>query len=168
MSDTPWAEVHIVSGVTPQDLDGVAADGSTAYLGDRVCLKDYDHVTILIHAGLVADARAVTLLQCTDASNSLSDEKALGFSYQYANVGLSTDQFTKTAVTGNTFNVAASNYNLHRIEVDANTLDMANGFDWIRVNIATANTSATIIGVVYLFWKPKFAAGIDSMPVVIS
>jgi len=154
--------------VTPQDLDAVAADGSTQYLGDRVCLKDYDHITILIHAGLVPDARAVTLKQCTDATNSLTDEKALAFSYQYANVGLSTDQFTKTVVTSNTFNVAASNYNLHRIEVDANTLDVANGFDWIRINIATADTSATIIGVVCLLWKPKFAAGIDTMPVVIS
>lgn len=158
--------MKFVGAVNPQDLDGVAADGSTSALGDRVCMKNYGHLTVVIRAGLCPDTRAVTLKQCTDATNSLSDEKALGFTQMYANVGQTTDVLTKTTVESNTFNLAATTGNMYIIEVDAESLDAANSFDWVRVNIATGDTSATIVDVFYILSEPKHSAG--AMPVVIS
>ena len=156
--------MKFVGAVNPQDLDGVAADGSTAALGDAVCLKDYGHLTVVLRAGLCPDTRAVTLKQSTSAA--LGSEKALAFTQMYANVGQTTDVLTKTAVTANNFNLAATPGNMYIIEVDAEDLDMANSFDWVRVDIATGDTSATIVDVLYILSEPKFSA--DAMPVAIS
>lgn len=151
--------MKFISGVAPQDIDGVAVDGSTAALGDAVCMKNYGHLTVLIKAGLCPDTRAVTLKQSTSAA--LGSEKALAFTQMYADVGL-TGTLTQTAVTSNTFNLAATTNNKYIIEVDAESLDAANSFDWVRIDIATGDTSATIVDVEYILSEPKFSAG--SMP----
>lgn len=153
--------MKFINGVTPQDIDGVAVDGSTAALGDAVCMKDYGHLTVIIKAGLCPDTRAVTLKQSTSAA--LGSEKALAFTQMYADVGM-TGALTKTTVTANTFNLAATTGNKYIIEINADDLDMANSFDWVRVNIATGDTSATIVDVEYILSEPKFAAGAAGMP----
>lgn len=150
-------QMHFVVGVVPQDIDGVAVDGSTPALGDAVCMKNYGHLTIVIMDGLCPDTRAVTVKQSTSAA--LGSEKALAFTQMYANVGLATDTLTKTTVTANTFNLPATGSNMYIIEVDAEDLDTANSFDWVRLDIATGDTSATIVTALYILSEPKFSAG---------
>lgn len=159
---------HIVSMVVPQDIDGAAMDGATSATGDRICMKNWGHATIVLFAGTMGDARVVTLKQCTDATNSLSDEKALAFTKMYANVGLTTSSFTETTVTANTFNAATSNNNLYVMEVEGSDLDVDNGFDWIRLDITTDDTAATIVAVLVILTEPKYSAKAGSMPSAIS
>jgi hypothetical protein len=95
---------------------------------DYVSLKGYDRATIIIlvdNAATVTGA-AITLKQATAVAGT--DEKALAFSSMRANVDCAAgDTLTDTAVT--------SNKNLmYVIEVAASDLDVANGFDCIRVD----------------------------------
>ena len=156
----------IVQLMVPQDIDGAAMDGASAATGDAVCMKNYGHVTIILSTGLTPDARTVTLKQSTSAA--LGSEKALGFTTNWVNEGLSTDLLTKTTVTSNTFDTAATANNMYVMEVDAEDLDMANSFDWVRLDIATGDTSATIISAIAILSEPKFAAGAAGMPTAIA
>jgi hypothetical protein len=104
---------------------------------DYVSLKGYDRATIIIlvdNAATVTGA-AITLKQATAVAGT--DEKALAFSSMRANVDCAAgDTLTDTAVTSNTFTTdTTDNKNLmYVIEVAASDLDVANGFDCIRVD----------------------------------
>lgn len=105
-----------------------------------VSLKDTTHATIVISTGAWAGGTAaVTLLQATAVAGTSS--KALAFSTVYTNATAPTSSvLTSTAVTSDTFNlsVAASTY---VIEVDAASLDVANGFDCLCVHVATPGSN---------------------------
>lgn len=151
-------EAKIVNGLSPQDVDG---DGAIA--GDYVSMKGYDHCTVIIHMGVVGAAGAVTLTQATDVSNSQSDAKTLGFSYQYNNIGLTTDTLTETAVTSNTFDHSANAENIYVIEVDARQLDTANGFDCFRVNIAAQAGGSTILSILYILTEARYGNAVSAI-----
>lgn len=128
-----------------------------AVTGDYVSMKDYSHLTIIITQGAWAGGTpAVTLKQATDVSNSRSDEKALGFSYYWTQTGLTGTGYTKTAVTSNTFKLTATPNTITVIEVEANTLDTDNGFDCVRLDIASPGANADLISAVYILSGARY------------
>lgn len=137
----------IVSGLSNASVSSVTPD--------YVSLKNYQHLTVIISLKCATGvaACAVTLKQATVVAGT--DEKALGFSWQWANADVTTDTFTKTAVTSNTFSTAATvKDKIHVIEVDSDTLDVDNGFDCVRV--ALADAAATTATVTYILSQPRF------------
>jgi hypothetical protein len=136
-----------------------------------VSLKNYRRLVIVADAlstGSVTGG-VVTLNQATDVA--ASGAKALGFTRMKRSLDLTTAQteiaqvLTETAVTSNTFSHAATTSKRTRyvVEVDADTLDIAGGFDCVRF-VSTALVNAT--GVVnYILYGARFstAAGITPM-----
>lgn len=104
---------------------------------DYVSMKGYDRLTIVIaqdNATTVTGA-AITLKQATAVAGT--SEKALAFTKMWANIDTgAADTLTETAVTSNTFTTdTTDNKNLlYVIEVKAEDLDVANGFDCVRVD----------------------------------
>lgn len=145
----------IVSGLTPQDVNGAGAIS-----GDYVSMKLYNHCTVILHFGAVGDAAAVTLTQAQDVS--ATGAKALAFTKQWANEGLTTDTFTETTVSSNTFNHAATASNLYVIEIDARELDVDNGFDCFKVGVAAQAGAATLLSILYILSEPRYEQ--DSLP----
>ncbi len=112
-----------------------------------ISLKNYNRLTILIQTGAWAGGTAaVTLTQATDVS--ASGEKALGFAYQY-NDAAASGTLVKTAVTSDTFNLAAAN-KVYVVEIDADELDVAGGFDCVACAIATPGANNDYYGVTYV------------------
>lgn len=146
MSNMRFIENHkVVVGAVPIDTTGAAVTG------DYVCMKGYTHLTVVIMQGAwAAGTPAVTLKQATDVTNSLSDEKALSFTKYYAGTALTDDNYAAAAVTSDTYNLAATANTVNIIEVDAASLDVANGFDCVRVGIATPGANADLIAVLYI------------------
>ena len=104
---------------------------------DYVSLKNYDRCTIVIAVdnATTVTGGAITLKQATAVAGT--DEKALSFSKMYANLDVAaSDTLVETAVTSDTFTTLTTNDKnaLYVIEVKASDLDVANGFDCIRVD----------------------------------
>lgn len=141
----------IVTGLAP-----ITPSSSTP---DYVSLKGYRKLTaiIVVDNGATVTGSAITLKQATDVGNSASDEKALAFTKVWANTDTgASDTLVETAVSNNTFTTATTdNKNLlYVIEVDENDLDVAGGFDCVRVG--TANATNTVLSVVYILHGAKF------------
>lgn len=127
-----------------------------AVTGDYYSLKDYNHITFIITQGAWAGGTpAVTLKQATDVA--ATDEKALSFTKYFVQTGLTGTGYTETAVTSDTFNLAATANRITVIEVEADTLDTNNGFDCIRIGIASPGSNADLISVVAILSEPRYA-----------
>ena len=105
---------------------------------DYVSLKGYSRCTIIIAVdnATTVTGGAVTLKQATAVAGT--SEKALAFSKMWANLDAAAgDTLTETAVTSDTFTtLTTDNKNLlYVIEVDADDLDVAGGFDCLRVDV---------------------------------
>ena len=134
----------------------VAAAGLllTSTLGDTkyVSLKGYRkcQIVISIADGTTVTGTAVTLKQATAVAGT--SEKALAFTRMLASEDYPTTALTETAVTSNTFTTQAVNSkdSVYIIEVDSSSLDVANGFDCIRVD-ATGHAATASRGCVVLY-----------------
>lgn len=109
--------------------------GDAAY----VSLKNYRkvRVTIDVTNATTVTGGTVTLKQATAVAGT--NEKALAFTRMLANIDVAAGQaMTETAVTNNTFTTDTTNSKRLRyvIDVDADDLDVANGFDCFRVDVA--------------------------------
>ena len=147
----------IIGAADPKDYTGVAMTAK------YISLKNYNHLTIVIHSGAwAAGTAAVSLLQASDVS--ATGAKALGFSYQWTGTAAS-GLLTKTAVTANTFNISVAN-TMHVIEVDANSLDKANSFDCVTLVVATPGANSDFYNVDYILSEPKYAAATPPSAIV--
>lgn len=126
---------------------------------DYVSLKGYDRCTIVIAVdnATTVTGGAVTLKQATAVAGT--GEKELAFSKMWANLDAAAgDSLTETAVTSNTFTtLTTDNKNaLYVIEVKAEDLDVANGFDCVRVDVLLM---ANAVGFVqYILHGPRYAS----------
>lgn len=134
----------------------VAAAGLllTSTLGDTtyVSLKNYRKLQIIISIadGTTVTGTAVTLKQATSVAGTA--EKALAFTRMLANTDYGASKtMVETAVASNTFTTQTINSkdSLYIIEVNAEDLDTANGFDCVRVDCtghaATASRGCVVI-----------------------
>jgi hypothetical protein len=135
----------------------VAAAGLllTSTLGDTmyVSMKHYRRaqVIIVIADGTTVTGADVTLKQATAIAGT--SEKALGFTRILKAADLAAAKtLVETAVTGNTFTTQAVNSkdSIYIIDIDSESLDVANGFDCFRVD-CTAHAATTPRGAVVLY-----------------
>lgn len=104
---------------------------------DYVSMKGYDRLTIVIAVdnATTVTGGAITLKQATAVAGT--SEKALAFTKMWQNIDTgAADTLAETAVSSNTFTTdTTDNKNLlYVIEVKAEDLDVANGFDCVRVD----------------------------------
>lgn len=127
-------QMKIVVGCAPAALATTAGDG------DYVSMKGYNRLTILLPVlnATTVTGGAVTLLQAQDVA--ATGAKALAMTRMWANTDAAAgDTLTKTAVTSDTFTTSTTNSKilLYVIEVLASDLDVANGFDCVRIDVAS-------------------------------
>ena len=138
----------------------VAAAGLllTSTLGDTtyVSLKGYRRCQIIISIadGTTVTGSTITLKQATAVAGT--NEKALAFTRMLANSDYGASKvMTETTVTANTFTTQTVNSkdSLYVIDVDADSLDVANGFDCLRVDgtghAATASRGCVVLYCLY-------------------
>lgn len=127
----------------------------TSTLGDTtyVSLKGYRRVqiVIIIADGTTVTGSTITLKQAT--SIAAGGEKPLAFTRMLANVDYAASKtMVETAVTSSTFTTQTtdSKNSVYVIDVDADSLDAANGFDCIRVD-GTGHAATASRGCVVLY-----------------
>jgi hypothetical protein len=148
--------VKTVMGCAPAALTSTAGDG------DYVSLKNFAklRITLAVLNGATVTGGTITLKQAQAVAGT--GEKALSFSKMFANVDCAAgDTMTETAVTSDTFTTNATNSKqlLYVIEVDASSLDIANGFDCVRID-STGMVNA-VGSAVYDLYGSRYASPID-------
>ncbi len=146
---------QIVAGFVPLDLQ-------TQRDGDWVRLRDFNHLTIVFYkgAGTAGDDATVTLQQALD--NSGTGAKALTFTEiwrKQASDVQTVGQFTKTTQSAaNTFtNTNAAGQAIWALEIDADMVDVDNGFQYVRLTLNDVGTNAQLGCVLYILTEPRFA-----------
>jgi hypothetical protein len=157
-------QVQIVSGVAPMNL-------GTARTGDVVSLKNYRRCLVLFHKGIGpnGDDPILTLLQGTDVA--FATNKALNFTTIYTKEDLTTladvGQWTKvTQAAANTFphTDAGERQCMWAIDIKAEDLDCANGYDCIRASLNDVGTTTTVGDIIYILYDPLQMAAPQDMP----
>ena len=139
----PIDNFKFVIGCAPAALATTAGDG------DYISMREYARLTIVISVlnATTVTGGAVTLKQATDVAGT--SEKALAFSTMWANTDCgASDTLVSTAVTSDTFTTSTTNSKIlmYVIEVAARDLDIANGFDCVRIDVASmASAVGTVI-----------------------
>lgn len=118
-----------------------------------VSLKNYSRMAAIIAVknATTVTGSAITLLQAKDVSGGSA--KALGFATMYGNTDTGAgDTLTETAVVSNTFTTSTTNSKtqLYIINIDSSMLDVANGFDCVRVG--TGDATAATVTVLYVLY----------------
>jgi len=127
-------EVSYVEGIAPIDMNAAAQSGN------YISMANASGCDVIVQAGTVGASYAITLTQATDASGTSA--KTLGFPYMWTNDASSgAAALTKTAVSSDTFNVDTAN-STYVVPIAADTLDVDNGFDYVRVNAADPGAAA--------------------------
>ena len=134
---------QIISAFVPVDLQDGANDG------DWVNMENHNHVAVVFFkaAGTAGDDPTLTITQATD--NSGSGEKALNFTRVYTKTGAqtSTTQFTvvdQSAANTYTDATSAEAQAIWVVEIDAQDLDVTNGFTHVQASVADVGTNAQL------------------------
>lgn len=138
-------------------VDGIVLGVPSTTTPDYVSLKNYPRLTVVIKGKntTTVTGSAITLKQAQAVANT--GEKALAFSTAYRNIDTGADdRLAAFTVSSNTFTTDATNNKtfLYVIEVQDTDLDLANGFDCVRLGTGDA-TNATL-AVTYLLWPAKY------------
>ena len=147
--------VQVLSNTTPS--------GTTPR---RVSMKGYSRCTIVINVlnATTVTGSAITVKQATDIANANSDEKAVAFSTAYRDLDVgAAEGLTSFAVSGNTFTTDTTNSKelQYVIELQATDLDVAGGFDCVR--IGTGNATAATISAEMILWGARYGAAAPDM-----
>jgi archaellin len=133
--------------------------------GVRVSMKNYSRLGILLQVTPASgtDPAAVTLKQSKTVADSPSTEKALSFTKVYKCV--SGDTWAEVAVTNDTFNTSnAAVAESFFLEIDENDLDVNNGFDCVRINVADPGSVSTPAVATGFLYQAKFKSAVATQP----
>ena len=154
--------VKTVMGCAPAALTATAGDG------DYVNLKNFAKLRItlsVLNAASGVTGGTITLKQASAVAGT--GEKALSFSKMFANLDCAAgDTMTETAVTSDTFTTptTASKQLLYVIEVDASSLDIANGFDCVRID--STGMVAAVGCAIYDLYGSRYSSPIDVSAII--
>jgi nicotinic acid phosphoribosyltransferase len=135
----------------------------TTTVGDTkyVSLKGYRKIQIVIDIanGTAVTGSTITIKQATAVAGT--GEKALAFTRMLANIDVAAAQtMVETAVSNNTFVTDTTNSKNLRyvIDVDADSLDVAGGFDCIRLDgTGHAATASRGVCVTYILYGARYS-----------
>lgn len=147
----------IVEAIKPQT-------GASARSGDWVSLKNYAHITIIVHLALGNSATTALTVDKATAVDGTGQVTGISLINWYRAQGdlTTTDAMTKgTAGTSITTSNAGTNSEVYVIEIDAT--ELGEGFDCVQLE-AGASNAANLISAIYILSEPRFAGAIGSFP----
>jgi len=151
-------QVQVVPGFGPVDM----STGANA--GDWVSMKNYERVTVCFYkgAGTAGDDPTLLIQQATavagtGAKDLVAVDKVYVKQGTLANIGTFTIT-TQTAATDYTDATSAEAAALWMIDIQAEDLDVDNGFDCIQASVADVGVNAQLGAMWYNCWGARFGS----------
>lgn len=147
--------IKIIHGIAP-------IAGGSARSGDWGCLRNYNHVTILVY---IAQGNAATTAITVDkaktaAGGSNSDGITMNNVYLAAGDLTASDAFVKQAAAASyTSSAAGTGQSIYRIEFDA--AELGDDYDFFQVELGASN-AANIVAAVYILSEPRYPGDVDA------
>lgn len=122
-----------------------------------ICLKGYHRMVaqIFVKNATTVTGSAITVKQATAVAGT--SEKAVAFTEAYRNIDVAAAwPIAKFTVAANTFTTDSTNSKnlFYSIEITPDMLDLAGGFDCVR--IGTGDGTAATVAVAYQLWPAKY------------
>lgn len=139
-----------------QIVEAIAPQAGAAITGDYISMQKANHVTVLVHiAQANAAPVAITIEQATAVAGTASKALATAVPiYLVADAATSDLWVAQTAAVAYT-TTATLKHKLVAFEIDAEDLDVANGFDCITVKTA-ASDATNITQAAYICGKLRY------------
>jgi len=152
-------EVQICSGFVPVDTQ------TAGNPGDAVSLKNYNHLTVIFFkaAGAANDDPVLTFEQGTDVAFGTAKNLATITEYWHKQgtltaVGTFTNVTQAASQTVTLNATSAESQGIYVFEIDAADLDVANGYDCVRVTVADTGAAGAQLGcMLYILSGPRHA-----------
>jgi|GEM_PF-1451017 len=145
---------------------------AAANTGNRIHLKDYEGVTFVLMADAGTDGDDVQAdLQQHDAATSgnSKDLDAITDYFKQEETTLDADETWTRVTQAEASEIAAvadsaEKENLYVIEVRADQLDIANGYEWISLNVPDLGVAGTKFGgVLAILWGPRYMSAPEDL-----
>ncbi len=147
----------LINAFVPLNITGSAQTSSW------IALTFWRRVCFLIMGGAWAGGTpAVTLNQAQD--NAGTGSKALAFTRYFLFDTTTLDKPVETAVTSNTYNLAAQANQTNAIEVHAQDLDIANGFNHVQLAVASPGANADLLAIAAIAYDSNWAGKPATLP----
>ncbi len=158
----------VVVAFPPACPNTAAIDGSTYLLGDRVHMGKYNHLTAMIFGGAMDGASGVvTVKQSSDFAGTGAKNVTITERFLCTATSAASDTWVSTAVSSNTWTYPATNYLHNIVEVDARDLDLANGFEYVGVQVEASGNANDRMCIVYILSENRYALA-ESSPTAIA
>lgn len=133
-----------------QIVEAIAPQAGAAITGDYISLKNASHVTVLVHVAQANAAPvAITIEQATAVAGTGSKALATDVPIFLVADAATSDVWVRQPDGVAYTTTAALKHKLVAFEIDAEDLDVANGFDCITVKTA-ASDAANITSALYV------------------
>lgn len=156
----------IIPGFQPLDLQ-------TARNGDYVSLKNAAHVTVVVYkgAGTDGDDPTFTFTQASDVAGTGAKDLAVIDEYwekeaatDLTGTGAWTRVTQSAAATVAPGDPSAQDAAMYVFEIDADELDIANGFDCLRVAVGDTGSNAQLGCAFYILSGLRHASAPQNLP----
>ena len=167
MANKLFAETHqVVSGFVPVE-SGSATDG------DWVSFKHYNRCTVVYFTavGTAGDDPTLTFGQATVVAGTGDKPLAVVDTIHHkadadlTTIGINT-KVTQTAAATYTDATHAELQKIYMIDVMAEDLDVAGGFDCMRVTVADVGTTGQLSSMIYIMSEPRYGQDVLESAIV--
>ena len=146
----------------PKDITGAAQSGAwiNLYTGRRLLYS-------ILQGAWAGGTPAVTFEQASDSSGTGAKALTPGNAFYYQST-TSTNTITRTAIASGTFNLPNQANTLTQVEIAAEDLDVANGFSYVRLKVASPGSNADLLAVLATAYQLDQVGNPTTLPSVIA
>lgn len=136
----------------PRDMNGVG------HTGDWYSMEKFTHITYILQQGATAATgdQGVSLSQATTVSGG-SVKDFTGLVERFSKVA-GTGVFVKTTVTAGIFDLAFVDNTIHVITITPDQLDVAGGFDCIRLSVEDPAVALNFLAIQAILYGNRYAS----------
>ena len=134
----------------PKDMNG------SGHTGDWYSMENFTHITYILQQGATAATgdQGVSFLQATTVAGGGS-KAFIGLANRFSKVA-GTGVYVKTAVTAGIFDLAFVDNTIHVVTVKASQLDVASGFDCIRMDVEDPSVALNFLSIQAILYGNRY------------